>query len=105
MSTISTRWTIRLKTWPKPTSTNFFIVHYDDVKDLPYESLLGLDQRALPGEGVADLKGILSTLYRIGYRGPFSIELFNEEMTTWDPEEFASVAKQKAEEVLDKYFN
>jgi 2-keto-myo-inositol isomerase len=81
------------------------IVHYDDVKDLPYESLLGLDQRAFPGEGVSDLKGILSTLYRMGYRGPFSIELFNEEMATWDPEKFASVAKQKAEEVLDKYFN
>lgn len=81
-----------------------YLVHFDDVKDLPYERLTGLDQRAFPGDGVSDLKGILSTLYRIGYKGPFSVELFNKELASWDPYEFATVVKQKAEAVLDKYF-
>ena len=82
-----------------------FVVHIDDVKDMPYESLaIPASERLLPGDGVSDLPGILSTLYRAGYRGPFSIEMFSKEFLKWDPYEFAETAKVKTKAVLDQYF-
>jgi 2-keto-myo-inositol isomerase len=82
-----------------------FVVHIDDVKDMPYESLaIPASERLLPGDGVSDLSGILSTLHRAGYRGAFSVEMFNKEFLARDPYEFAKAAKEKTEAVLDKYF-
>jgi 2-keto-myo-inositol isomerase len=81
-----------------------YFVHMNDVKDLPSERLTGLDQRVLPGDGVADLRGIISTLHGLAYKGPFSVELFNAEFSSWNPREFARTAKQKTEAILDKYW-
>lgn len=80
------------------------LVHMNDVKDLPSERLTGLDRRVLPGDGVADLRGIISTLHGLAYKGPFSVELFNAEFSSWDAREFARTAKQKTEAILDKYW-
>jgi len=81
-----------------------YFVHIDDVKDLPYERLAVLTERLLPGDGVCDLAGMLATLRGVGYEGPFSVEMANKEFLSWDPREFALVAKQKTEAVLDRYF-
>lgn len=80
------------------------LVHINDVKNLPFEQLISLDQRLFPGDGLSDTAGILRTLYQTGYRGPFSVELFNSEFLSWDPVDFAKVAKEKTEAVLGKYF-
>ena len=82
------------------------LVHIADVKDLPYEELAApKSERLLPGDGVCPTKEILKSLHRIGYRGPFVIELYNPEFTSMRPDEFARVAKEKTLAVLDKYFN
>ena len=82
------------------------LVHICDVKDLPYEELAApKSERLLPGDGVCPTKEILKSLYRIGYRGPFVIELYNPEFANMRPEEFARAAKEKTLAVLDKYFN
>jgi 2-keto-myo-inositol isomerase len=89
----------------KADMEKLFLVHIDDVKDLPYDRLaIPASERLLPGDGASDLTGILSTLYRAGYRGPFSVEMFNKEFLAWDPYDFAKEAKQKTEQVLEKHF-
>ncbi len=80
------------------------LVHVSDVKDLPYELLASMDKRLFPGEGTADTAGILRTLHEIGYQGPFSVELWSKEYATWDPLEFATVARDKTLAVLEKYY-
>ena len=93
-----------LESLAKTDVSRLLLVHIDDVKNLPYERLLSLDQRLFPGDGLTDTAGILRTLYQMGYRGPFSVELFNSEFLSWDPVDFAKVAKEKTEAVLGKYF-
>jgi sugar phosphate isomerase/epimerase len=46
--------------------------------------------RLVPGEGSADLVGLLRTLDRIGYDGPVTVEAINEQLVaTHDPAELA----------------
>jgi 2-keto-myo-inositol isomerase len=93
-----------LESLAKADASRLLLVHINDVKNLPYERLVSLDQRLFPGDGLSDTAGILRTLYQTGYRGPFSVELFNSEFLSWDPVDFAKVAKEKTEAVLGKYF-
>jgi 2-keto-myo-inositol isomerase len=89
----------------KADVTKLLMVHIDDIKDLPYEKLLSMDQRLFPGDGVCDTAGVLRTLYQAGYEGPFSVELFNSEFLGWDPVNFAKAAKEKTEAVMEEYFH
>ena len=94
-----------LEALAKSDIEKLFLVHIDDVKDGPYESLaIPASERLLPGDGVSALPEILATLHRAGYRGPFSVEMFNEEFLAWDPYQFAKTAKEKTVAVIDKYF-
>jgi sugar phosphate isomerase/epimerase len=52
-------------------------VHLDDMPDTPADLTHRDFDRVLPGEGVVDLPGIISTLEQNGYRGYFSIEMFS----------------------------
>ena len=49
-------------------------------------------QQALARAGLRDLVGRIESL---GYRGPWSIELFRPEYWTWDPVHLARVAREK----------
>jgi sugar phosphate isomerase/epimerase len=55
-------------------------VHVDDMRDKPGELSNCNSDRVLPGQGVIDLRAMIARLEQHGYRGFFSIELFNEEI-------------------------
>ena len=72
-------------------------VHFQDVPDMPRE-LLTSRTRAIPGDGVAPLIGVLRTLQAKGYAGPLSVELFLYQEA--DPYELAREVRVKAEAVM-----
>jgi len=64
-------------------------VHLDDMRDKPGELSNCNSDRVLPGAGVIDLPALIQALERYGYRGFFSIEMFNEELWQLPAEEAA----------------
>jgi len=58
------------------------VIHMNDYPATPsYEKLKDSD-RVLPGEGVCPFNEIIPKLYQAGFRGGFSVELFNK--SYWD---------------------
>ncbi len=57
-------------------------VHINDMRPKPGEHSHCNDDRVLPGsgQGVLDVKGIVRRIESLGYRGYFSLELFNPEL-------------------------
>ncbi len=77
----------------------FVDVHLNDAPDKPRDEQID-GQRLLPGAGVIDTKGFLSTLKRIGYRGPLSVEVFNADLRKLPLLEAAKQAKAATDNVL-----
>lgn len=57
-------------------------IHVDDMQDKPGELSDCNADRVLPGKGCLDLKSIFARIEKHGYRGYFSIEMFNEKLLT-----------------------
>jgi 2-keto-myo-inositol isomerase len=76
-----------------------FLVHLNDVEDLPLEKLTDGD-RLLPGEGVLPLGRILATLKARGYNGACSLEVMRPAYRGRDPLEYARAGKEAIERVL-----
>ena len=55
-------------------------VHVDDMADKPGDLSNCNSDRLLPGEGILDLPAIIGRIEEYGYRGFFSIEMFNEQL-------------------------
>jgi 2-keto-myo-inositol isomerase len=55
-----------------------WLVHVDDAPDLPRETLRDPD-RVYPGQGALPLAAYFQVLRDLGYTGPVSVELFNQE--------------------------
>jgi 2-keto-myo-inositol isomerase len=55
-------------------------VHVDDMRDKPADLSDCNSDRVLPGEGILDLGSIIDRLEAAGYRGYYSIEMFNEDL-------------------------
>jgi 2-keto-myo-inositol isomerase len=55
-----------------------WLVHVDDAPGLPPETLKDPD-RVYPGRGALPLPTYFTILQELGYRGPVSVELFNQE--------------------------
>lgn len=55
-----------------------WLVHVDDAPDIDPPTLKDPD-RVYPGRGVMPLPAYFEVLNRLGYRGPVSVELFNQE--------------------------
>ncbi len=55
-------------------------VHVDDMKDIPGELSNCNTDRALPGQGHLDLRGIFGRLEQFGYNGCYSIEMFDNDL-------------------------
>lgn len=72
-----------------------FMVHLDDCDPFP-PGFLRDQHRCFPGQGVIDLRGILTTLERIGYQGPVSVETFRPEYWAWPAEKTIAAAKTAA---------
>lgn len=59
-------------------SDKLWLVHVDDAPDLPRETLRDPD-RVYPGAGALPLPTYFQILRDLGYHGPVSVELFNQE--------------------------
>lgn len=77
-----------------------FVVHLDDAEARPTSELTDA-HRLLPGDGVIPLRELVGRIEEIGYRGPYSVELFRPEYWTWDPVELARVAREKMEALFN----
>jgi 2-keto-myo-inositol isomerase len=60
--------------------------HINDVPAQPDPLTQKDEDRVMVGEGIADLPRVIANLRSIGYRGPLSLELFNRELWSQDPE-------------------
>jgi 2-keto-myo-inositol isomerase len=81
------------------TADRLFIVHLDDAE--PGEpSTLGDADRLWPGDGVIPLKPMLQRIERLGYRHPYSLELFRPEYWAMDPAAVARVGIEKMQRLF-----
>jgi 2-keto-myo-inositol isomerase len=69
--------------------------HINDVPAEPARETLGDKHRIYPGDGILPLVQLLKDLKTIGYRGPLSLEIFNEEEYKKDPLLVAQTGKQR----------
>ena len=71
------------------------IFHINDLPASPPPTMQSDSDRVMLGEGFADLRGVIANLRTIGYRGPLSLELFNETLWAADPEEVCRVGLER----------
>jgi len=83
----------------KVNPEKIFLVHIADAENLPKTQLKDAN-REMPGNGVIPLKDITQKLKDIGYKGAYSIELFNPTYWEWEPEQVAKLCYQKMWELL-----
>jgi 2-keto-myo-inositol isomerase len=76
------------------------LVHMNDYPAIPARAEIADKDRVWPGTGIAPLKEILATLRRSGYRGAFSLELFNPAYWKGDPGTTARIGLAKTHAVL-----
>lgn len=80
-----------------------FMVHINDVEDLPRGSCTDSD-RLWPGEGAIDTDAILRILCEKGYDGVYSLELFRPEYWEMDIEQAIQTGYDKTAAVLHRYY-
>jgi sugar phosphate isomerase/epimerase len=81
------------------------VMHVNDYPGEPPREKITDAMRVYPGDGVAPLKQIFTTLRDIGYRGYLSLELFNEKY--WKESDALTVAEtglRKTREAVRKAF-
>jgi sugar phosphate isomerase/epimerase len=64
--------------------------------------VIGDADRVYPGDGVAPLTEILSTMRDVGFDGYLSLELFNESYWKQDPSEVARTGLKKMKDAVVK---
>lgn len=75
------------------------VIHMNDYPASPsYEKLKDSD-RVLPGEGVCEFDVIIPKLYNAGFRGGFSVELFNK--SYWESMDAKTLLKNSFEKTYD----
>lgn len=74
------------------------VFHINDYPGTPDRATIQDADRVYPGDGIAPVKEIFSTLHRNGFAGVLSLELFNRTYWEQDPLEVArtGLAKMKA---------
>ena len=76
--------------------------HINDVPQEPARETLRDKHRIYPGDGILPLVQLLKDLKDIGYQGPLSLEIFNEEEYKKDPLLVARTGKQKIMDLVAK---
>lgn len=76
--------------------------HFNDVPPEPPREKLRDSDRILPGDGILPLPQLLKDLWASGFRGPLSIELFNQELHKKDPHEVAQLCMDKMKALIAK---
>ena len=87
----------------KADPKKIFVFHIDDSSALPLNKLKDSD-RLWPGDGVIPLDKILGALKFIGFDGVATVELFNPEYWKLEPEKAIKIAKEKTEDVINRYY-
>jgi 2-keto-myo-inositol isomerase len=76
------------------------ICHFNDAPaHKPRESQRDAD-RVLPGDGALPLVDMVRSLQAVGYHGPISLELFNEDIWRRDPVEATSEGRRRMQSIL-----
>ncbi|MGB5458482.1 MAG: sugar phosphate isomerase/epimerase family protein [Eudoraea sp.] len=79
------------------------VIHINDYPSSPSYELLKDSDRVLPGEGVCPFNEVIPKLYNAGFRGGFSVELFNKGYwETMDAKTMLKNSYEKTYEVVEK---
>lgn len=79
------------------------VIHINDYPSSPSYELLKDSDRVLPGEGVCPFNELIPKLYNAGFRGGFSVEIFNKEYwETMDAETILKNSYEKTYTVVEK---
>jgi len=75
--------------------------HINDVPSTPDPRTQTDADRVMLGEGMADLPRVIANLRTIEYRGPISLELFNESLWRQDPEVVARTGLERMKRLVE----
>ena len=75
------------------------VIHMNDYPATPSYDKLKDSDRVLPGEGVCPFNEVIPKLYKAGFRGGFSVELFNEGY--WETMDADTLLKNSYEKTVD----
>lgn len=78
------------------------VFHINDYPAQPDRQQITDAHRVLPGDGVAPLTVLFSTLGSIGFRGMLSLEIFNRDYWNQDPLFVARTGLEKTREAVQK---
>jgi sugar phosphate isomerase/epimerase len=59
-----------------------------------------VNHRLLPGSGEFDLRGFVRTMHKVGYTGPFGVEVLNAEIREWTLDKAAKSAFDSSMQVM-----
>jgi sugar phosphate isomerase/epimerase len=79
----------------------FAVCHFNDVPASPPQFELSDSDRIMPGDGILPLVPLVRDLLAGGFRGPFSLEIFNKGYWERDPMETAREGLAKTRAVID----
>lgn len=77
------------------------LIHINDAEMLPLESLDILTTRTFPGDGCIDVKHWMKTAINAGYKGDFSLEIFDNKIWNYK----ISDAMDYIDNKLNSFFN
>jgi sugar phosphate isomerase/epimerase len=84
------------------SGTAVHVFHMNDYPANPPRETIGDKDRVYPGDGVAPLTEILTTMRDVGFDGHLSLELFNESYWKQDPSEVARTGLEKMKAAIAK---
>ena len=85
----------------KLTADQVAISHFNDIPAHPPAHQQQDEDRVYPGDGVFDLRGYLQALWKIGYRGQLSLELFRRDLWQQDPRQVARTGLLKMQHIVE----
>jgi 2-keto-myo-inositol isomerase len=84
------------------SSAAVHVFHMNDYPASPPRKTIDDGDRVYPGNGVAPLTEILSTMRDVGFDGYLSLELFNESYWKQDPADVARTGLKKMKDAVSK---
>lgn len=81
-------------------ATRMHVFHINDYPDQPPRESIADADRVFPGDGVCPLAPTIAMLWRGGFNGVFSLELFNPEYWKRDPAEVVAEGLKKCRAVI-----
>lgn len=83
------------------TAKEIGILHFNDTPEEPARELQHDRHRVMPGDGHLNLQRYVGIASEVGYQGPLSLELFNEELWTHDPLEIARQGLDRMRQIVE----